>query len=133
MRVTGSFPTSKDVRMGLPGRSEKPAEPLKRACRNSRFRRLAEGVCSPARGALCARIRVARNFLSVVVSFLDDEVARGAPDDPLDFRLFMLWRDTEVSGLGTNCLVLEQRHPDRFRAVGASALAGEVDLFRLRA
>src|SRR3954454_1348155 len=130
MRVTESFRTSKDVRMGLPGRSERPAEPLKRACRNSRFKRLARAFARRLEGALCARIRVARNFLSFVVSFLDDEIAREASDNGLDLRLFMLWRDTEVSRFGTNRLVLEQRHRDRFRAVGASALAGKFALFR---
>ena len=83
-------------------------------------------------GTLRARIRVTRDFLRILLPLLDNEVGREPADNGLDLRQFVPRNDSEVGGLGANRLVLDHRHRNRFRTVGAPALAGEVDHLGVR-
>src|SRR5512133_3654342 len=73
------------------------------------------------------RIRLARDLLSVLVPLVDHEVGRVPLDYGFDLQLFVPWDDCKAGRLGANRLVLGRCHRCRLHAVGAPALAGEVD------
>jgi len=90
------------------------------------------GRAAPAPRTLGAGICIARDFFSVRFPLLDHEVGREPPNHGFNLGQFVLRNDSEVGGLGADRLVFDDRHRDRFRAVGTPALAGEVDHLGVR-